>query len=76
MLKLLTALNCKLFSQKDPFKFASDYVFYVFPRFLQTTKKLYHGFLERWLFKPSKDFACSKLTIEALKTLEQDVKCV
>ena len=53
MLKLLTALNCKLFSQKDPFKFTPDYVFYVFPRFLQTTKKLYHGFLERWLFKPS-----------------------
>ena len=44
--------------------------------FLRITKELYHGFLERLLLLPSRDFNCSKSTIETLKTLQQDVKCV
>ena len=47
-----------------------------FKCFLRTTKELYHGFLEWWLLLPSRDFTCSKSTIETLKTLEHNVKCV
>ena len=39
-------------------------------------KQLYHGFLEQFLLLPNGDFTCSKLTIETLKTLKQDVKFI
>ena len=35
-----------------------------------------HCFLERWLFLPNRDFTCSKSTIEPLKIVEHNVKCV
>ena len=44
--------------------------------FLTDKNQLYHGFLEQLLLLPSRDFTCSKLTIETLKTLKQDGKCV
>ena len=31
-------------------------------------------FLERWFLLPSRDFTCSKATIETRKTVEQDVE--
>ena len=57
-------------------EFASDYVFYVFLRFLKTKKSFIMAFLELWLLLPSYDFVFSKLTTETLKTLEEDVECV
>ena len=43
---------------------------------LTINQMLYHVFLEKWLLQSSRDFTCSKSTIETIKTLEQDVKCM
>ena len=75
-------LNSKLFCKKihfrcvTGFEFTSGYVFYVFLRFLRTTNELYHGFFGTVTLTTRLDFTCSKLTIETLERLEQDVKCV
>ena len=71
--KIANAFNLKTFLQKNKKKhhfrcvtgtgFASDF----HKCFLQTTKELYHSFLEWWLLLPSRDFTCSKSTIETLK---------
>ena len=41
--------------------------------FMDTTKALYHSFLERWFLLPSRDFTCSKPTIVTLKSPQQHV---
>ena len=73
-------INYKLFSQKstilDVSQVLSSSLTSTNKSFLRTTKELYHGFLEWWLLLPSRDFTCSKSTIETLKTLEHNVKCV
>ena len=80
--KLLTTLNGKLFSQKstilDVSQVLSSPLTAINKCFLRTTNELYHGFLEWWLLLTSRDFTCSKSksTIETLKTLEHNVKCV
>ena len=54
-------------------EFASDYhksnVYYK-----QQMSWLYHDFLEWWLLLASRDFTCSKSTIETLKAVEHNVK--
>ena len=78
--KLLTTVNCKLYSQKNTILDVSQVLSSPLTRinqcFLRTTKELYRRFFERWLLLPSRDFPCSNLTIETLKTLEHNVKYV
>ena len=65
--------NCKLFSQKITVLDVSQVL--SCEGFLRRIKELYHRFLERWLLLPNRDFTCSKLKTEILKTLEHNVKC-
>ena len=60
LLKLLTTVNCKLFSQKstilDVTQILSSPLTKTNPCFLRIAKDPYHRFLERWLLLPSRDF--------------------
>ena len=55
--KMLTIVNCKLFSQKsailDVSQALSSPLTTINQCFLRTTKDLYHRFLEQWLLLPT-----------------------
>ena len=76
LLKLLTTLI--YFSKKDPYvsQVLSSPLTTINQKLFTNNKRAISRFFGTVTLLPSRDFTCSKVTTETLKTLEQDVKCV